>query len=173
MMPNSMKSPSLDFLYQNELPQHAPAIIQLHEDAFGPGRFTRAAFLVRKDTPHTSDLSFVAHDNGLLVGSVRLTLVRIGEVGVQLLGPLAVSRNYASLGIGKQLMFLAMEAAMHTSETHVMLVGDLEYYAPFGFRQADIGSIRFPAAVDPYRILMAMVGPDGATTPAGDVKMVQ
>ncbi|HSL79844.1 MAG TPA: N-acetyltransferase, partial [Pseudolabrys sp.] len=57
----------------------APAIERLHERTFGPGRFARTAFRIREGRAHTLDLSFTARIGTLMVGSVRLTPICIGE----------------------------------------------------------------------------------------------
>ena len=37
-----------------------PQIEAINEEAFGPGRFARAAYRIREGGPHERDLSFVA-----------------------------------------------------------------------------------------------------------------
>ena len=71
MNPNAITRP--------ERPSDAAAIESLQHDAFGPGAYTRAAFRVREQAPHDPDLSFLIELDGGLIGSVRLTPVRIGE----------------------------------------------------------------------------------------------
>ncbi len=55
------------------------AIERLHERTFGPGRYARTAFRIREGSGHLLDLSFTARIGTLLVGSVRLTPITIGE----------------------------------------------------------------------------------------------
>ena len=57
----------------------APSIERLHERTFGPGRHVRTAYRIRERIAHELDLSFTARVGTLLVGSVRLTPVRVGE----------------------------------------------------------------------------------------------
>src|SRR6516165_8792493 len=57
----------------------APAIERLHERTFGPGRFARTAFRIREGRGHVLSLSFPARIGTLLIGSVRLTPICIGE----------------------------------------------------------------------------------------------
>ena len=58
---------------------------------------------------HRLDLSYTARIGTLLVGSVRLTPVRIGETPALLLGPLTVEPPFRDRGIGKALMERAMQ----------------------------------------------------------------
>jgi len=62
------------------------AIERLHERTFGPGRYARTAYRIREQLGHRLDLSYTARIGTLLVGSVRLTPVRIGETPALLLG---------------------------------------------------------------------------------------
>ena len=144
---------------------HDHAIEALHAEAFGPGRFTRAAFRLREQGPHDVRLSFVALDGSDdLIGSVRLTPVRTDKSGHcgYLLGPLAVAPAHKNQGIGKALVREAVAAASETQGQFVLLVGDAPYYAPLGFAQTKIGAVTMPGPVDPYRLLAHPLGHDGA-----------
>src|SRR5688500_8709015 len=65
-------------------------IERLHERTFGPGRYAKSAYRLREGATHSLPLSFTARIGTLLVGSVWLTPVRIGEAKALLLGPLTV-----------------------------------------------------------------------------------
>src|SRR5580704_13437414 len=56
------------------------AIERLHERTFGPGRYAKTAYRLREQVDHSLDVSFTARIGTLLVGSVRLSPIRIGEV---------------------------------------------------------------------------------------------
>src|SRR5262249_56334087 len=92
-------------------PADADIIDRLHDRTFGPGRFARTAFRVREGAGHLLDLSFTARIGTLLVGSVRLTPIRIGEVPALLLGPLTVEPPFRRRGIGLALMQRALAEA--------------------------------------------------------------
>lgn len=148
--------------YRTELAGDDTAIEAIHDETFGPGRFARAAFLLREGTAHDRSLSLVAfHDCGL-VGSVRLTPIQIGGTPALLLGPLAVRPHLKSRGVGKALMRKSMEAARQNGHRLVLLVGDLPYYWPFGFRAVAPGKVVLPAPVDPGRLLLAELEPGAA-----------
>lgn len=139
--------------YVPEEPVHDAAIEEINREAFGPGRFTRAAYRIREGGPHDRALSFVALNGIHVVGSVRLTPVLIGETPAMLLGPLAVRPAWKKQGIGAALMRMSMEAARTAGHQLVILVGDEPYYAPFGFRPIKGHQIEMPAPVDPERFL--------------------
>ncbi|WP_343312468.1 N-acetyltransferase [Brucella sp. BE17] len=149
----------LELTYAQENPAHDIEIEAINAQAFGPGRFARAAHFIREGGPHEQNLSFVALMGGVVVASVRLTPVVIGTTPALLLGPLAVRTEWKNRGIGKTLMRMALNAATKAGHGLVVLVGDEPYYAPFGFRMVTPGSMVMPAPVDPRRMLACELVP--------------
>ena len=49
-----------DVAYLPEAPAHDAEIEAINAEAFGPGRFARAAYKIREGGPHERALSFVA-----------------------------------------------------------------------------------------------------------------
>jgi len=72
-----------------ERPKDASAVDALVLRAFGPGRFARAAERLREGREPRLDLSFVAWDDGRIVGSVRQWTVKVGGSPSIFLGPIA------------------------------------------------------------------------------------
>ncbi|MEF2551128.1 N-acetyltransferase [Aurantimonas sp. A2-1-M11] len=142
-----------DVRYLPEQPAHHAAIDAIAAEAFGPGRFTRAAERVREMAAHAPALSFVAEYDGAIIGSVRLTPIAIGATASLMLGPLAVRPAFKNRGAGKALMQRAAEAARQAGETSIILVGDPPYYAPLGYRPLPRGSVIMPGPVDLSRLL--------------------
>src|SRR4249920_3230503 len=87
-----------------EKPEDAAAIERLHERTFGPGRFVRTSERIRERHAHRLDLSYTARIGTLLVGSVRLTPIRIGDTPALLLGPLTIEPPFRERGIGFALI---------------------------------------------------------------------
>jgi predicted N-acetyltransferase YhbS len=165
-----MTMSTLPCLIRLETPADDTAICALHSETFGPGRFARTAFRVREGIAHDPDLSFVALDaDNVVVGSVRLTPVRVGKQPVQLLGPLAVSPEHKNKGIGRMLLRTSLDAARDKGEGLVLLVGDPPYYGPFGFKGIGMGRIAFPGPVDPARVLVAELIEGAAEAAVGKV----
>lgn len=136
---------------------HAHAIASLHDEAFGPGRYVRAAFRLREQGPHDNDLSFVALDeNGQLMGSVRLTWICASESKHKglLLGPLAVNTAARDKGIGRALVAHCVKAAATARAGYLLLVGDQPYYDPLGFEVVPNKSLSLPGPVDLNRLLV-------------------
>lgn len=138
-----------------ESPGDAEAIERLHERTFGPGRYAKTAYRLREQAAHSLDLSFIARIGTLLIGSVWLTPIRIGETKALLLGPLTVEPAFRERGIGQALIARSLKEAMAKGHRLVMLVGDEPYYARSGFKQVPPGRVTMPGPVDPTRLLIA------------------
>jgi predicted N-acetyltransferase YhbS len=142
-----------DVAYLPETPAHDPEIEAINEEAFGPGRFVRAAYKIRVGGPHERALSFVAMDGGHVIASVRMTRVAAGAGRALMLGPLAVKPAYKNVGIGRRLVAIAIEAAGKAGAGAVILVGDEPYYGPLGFKRIPRGQVSMPRPVDLARVL--------------------
>ena len=142
-----------DVAYMPETPAHDAEIDAINEEAFGPGRFARAAYRIREGGPHERALSFVATDGETVVASVRMTRIAAGQGRALMLGPLAVRPAYKNLGIGRKLVAIALEKAREAGHAAVILVGDEPYYGPLGFKRIPHGQIAMPRPVDPNRLL--------------------
>ncbi len=147
-------------------PDDAASLAQFHAEVFGPGRFARTAYRIRESAgdPLQAPSPFcrVAFREGDIVAAVRFTEITIGgKPGALLLGPLAVAPQFAGQGYGRQLVGEGIEAARAAGRSLVLLVGDLPYYARFGFQHVPPGQITLPGPVDPARLL-AVELEDGA-----------
>jgi len=138
-----------------ETAHDASPIERLHERTFGPGRYAKTAYRLREQVTHSLELSFTARIGTLLVGSVRLSPVRIGDVKALLLGPLTVEPPFREKGVGQALIARALEAARANGHRLVMLVGDEPYYSKCGFKRVPPGRAIMPGPVDPDRLLVA------------------
>jgi predicted N-acetyltransferase YhbS len=147
-----MSDPTLTIL--PETADDALAIERLHERTFGPGRYAKTAYRIRERLGHRPELSFTARIGTLLVGSVRLTSVRIGDTPALLLGPLTVEPPFRERGIGQALIERALAEARTRGHRLVLLVGDEPYYGKCGFRKIPKGQAKLPGPVDPARLLI-------------------
>jgi predicted N-acetyltransferase YhbS len=138
-----------------ETADDALAIERLHERTFGPGRYARTAYRLREGRGHVLALSFTARIGTLLVGSVRLTPICIGETPALLLGPLTVEPPFRAHGVGTALIARALKEAKVAGHKLVVLVGDEPFYGKSGFRRIPKGQVKLPGPVDPARLLVA------------------
>ncbi len=138
-----------------ESKEDADAIGRLHERTFGPGRYAKTAYRLREQAAHRPDLSFTARIGTLLVGSVWLSPIRIGETKALLLGPLTVEPAFRERGVGQALIERALNEARAKGHRIVVLVGDEPYYGKTGFKRVPPGRATMPGPVDPARLLVA------------------
>ncbi len=164
-MPEDMSDLSVTIL--PETPDDAAAIERLHERTFGPGRYARTAYRIREGAGHRLELSFTARVGTLLVGSVRLTPIRIGEIPALMLGPLTVEPPFRDRGIGRKLIERALADARSNGHRLVVLVGDEPYYGQMGFKRIPKGRASMPGPVDPGRLLVAELEVGAFDTVAG------
>ena len=142
-----------------ETADDALAIERLHERTFGPGRYARSAFRIREGRGHLLALSFTARIGSLLIGSVRLTPICVGEAPALLLGPLTVEPPFRTRGVGSALIKNALAQAKAKGHKLVLLVGDEPYYKKAGFKRIPKGHVQMPGPVDPARLLVAELTP--------------
>ena len=153
-----------------ETAEDAVPIERLHERTFGPGRYARTAYRIREGRDHILDLSFTARIGTLLVGSVRLTPISIGETPALLLGPLTVEPPFRERGIGHALIARALAEAKEKGHRLVVLVGDEPYYAKAGFKRIAKGRATMPGPVDPARLLVAELVDGAFENVAGPIR---
>ena len=144
----------LSFTIMPETVDDAVPIERLHERTFGPGRYAKSAYRLREGIGHRLDVSFTVRVGTLLVGSVRLSPIRIGETPALLLGPLTVEPPFRERGIGHALIGRALAEAKAKGQRLVVLVGDEPYYGRSGFKRIQKGRAVMPGPVDPARLLV-------------------
>jgi predicted N-acetyltransferase YhbS len=148
----AMSEPSITIL--PETADDAVAIERLHERTFGPGRLAKTAYRIREGAPHRLDLSFTARIGTLMIGSVRLTPIRIGKANALLLGPLTIEPPFRGRGIAQALIARALAEARAQGHRLIVLVGDEPYYGRHGFKRVPAGRASMPGPVDPTRLLV-------------------
>jgi predicted N-acetyltransferase YhbS len=152
--------------------EHAPAVEQLLDVAFGEARWQKTCQRLRDGQVPLADLSLVALAGDALVGTVRLWPVLIGRRRALLLGPLAVDPAWRSQGVGGRLMREAIARAVAAGERAILLVGDAPYYSRFGFTADLTRNLLLPGPVERDRFLAleltpgALAGTKGLVLPA-------
>jgi predicted N-acetyltransferase YhbS len=146
-----------------ERPTDGPAIEALLDRAFGPDRLAKQSYRYRDGIAPIPGLRLVARDAAAghaVVGTVRCWPVLIGATRAPavLLGPLAVEPRLAGQGIGRALMWTALDFAACDGYRLVLLVGDLDYYGRFGFVPAAPYGFVMPDE-NPERLLVHALDP--------------
>ena len=162
-----------------EMPEDVVAREALLDSAMGLKRKRKSSEKLRRGRMPAEGLALVARAaDGALAGTVRLWHVTLGEGGAKalLLGPLAVDPAMKSAGIGSALMKQAIARAAALGHAAILLVGDPEYYARFGFSAEKTGDLAMPGPFEKHRFLAlelepgALDGACGVLRPAGRMR---
>lgn len=157
-------------LIRAQQPGDAEAVEALNALAFGPGRFAKTAYRLRRANPPLMACNRVCIHQGELVGAVCFSPVAIGPQKAVLLGPLAVHPRLKNKGIGVALMQEGIAALRACGHELVILVGDLPYYARVGFEGVPPGRMKMPGPVDQSRLLALELAPGALERAAGPVR---
>lgn len=139
----------------HERPEDAALIEPLLEKCFGPERFKKTAYKIRKDLKPIPELSFVVEESNNLIATIRYWPVTIGiNSEALLLGPIAVEPERQGEGLGVSLIRKSLQVAQELGYQIVVLVGDPEYYEQFGFVNASKCNLSLPGPVEDRRFLV-------------------
>lgn len=144
------------------------AVEALVMDAFGPGRFAKTAERIREKARIAA--AFTAHEDGRLVGSVRLWSITVDGLDALFLGPITVAKDLRRGGLGADLVGACIGEAQNRGVAGVLLVGDSPYFSRFGFQPAP--DVRLPGPADPRRVLWLPItsgAPSGLALPASSL----
>lgn len=158
----------------DEAPAHAGAREALLDLSFGFDRQLKTSERLREGRLPVFAFSAL-DDDERLIGTVRLWAVRDDRGNdCLLLGPLAVDPNLRGQKVGDRLMRHALNQAAVFGHQAILLVGDHDYYARFGFRRGLLNAVGLPGPVDRTRFLALELkanyadGLSGVLKPTGD-----
>jgi len=93
------------------------------------------------------ELSLVAELEGVIVGHILFTEIRIGEKKALALAPVSVAPKYQSSGIGSELIKKGHEIAKSLGYNIIVVLGHKKYYPRFGYVIASDYDIKAPFEV--------------------------
>ena len=123
-------------IIRQERPEDAEAIAAVIDAAFGDTETSAFTQQLREWEGHVPELTFVAEDDGEVVGFTMLSYVRVDDRQVLILTPMAVRPDRQREGVGKAVVRAALAAADARGEPLVLVEGVPSYYPQFGFRPA-------------------------------------
>ncbi len=150
----------MKFTIVPERPDDAALLEPLLDRTFGFDRKQKTVYRLRDGVQPVAGLCFsaIASDGGLLA-SLRFWPVMIGETPAVLLGPLAVEPSLQGLGIGRGLVRHCLTKAKRLAERICLVVGEPEYYGPFGFVNAGGAGLILPGPVEAHRFQVLEIAP--------------
>jgi len=150
------------------------SIPEVHRIAFdGQGDdVARLVVELRERTDlYVPELSFVAEEDGCVVGHVMNTWNWIDETGERVLqlSPLGVVPAHQRRGHGSELVRASLDAVRALGEPLLLVEGDPAYYGRFGFVRADeLGLLPPPEALHDWAVQVAILDPE-AKPPQGRI----
>lgn len=169
---------------RNEQPKDHKEVLRLTYEAFRfmdfPGR-RRAdehylVHLLKDSSSVIRELSFVAEDEGKIVGHILYTLSRVTGPDGKIIntitfGPLSVLPERQRQGIGKALVMRSMETAKEMGFAAVIIAGVPEYYPKLGFKRGYELGLTLPDGSSPDA-LMAYELKEGSLAGGGVCKFL-
>lgn len=147
----------------NRQAEHYDAIENLLNTSFGKDRHERISYAIRKGTAFVPDLSFVIIEEQQLIATITCWPISLREIGCHndadsisliMVGPIAVSQSHQNLGYGRKLVHKVIEITYANALDDLIMVGDPEYYAQFGFAAMDACSWQLPGPYEKHRLLV-------------------
>jgi predicted N-acetyltransferase YhbS len=139
---------------RQERPADVKAREALLDQAFGGNWSRKTSQRLRDGRLPADGLSLIAADGRRVVGTARLWNVACGSgQPALLLGPVAVTGDCRSRGIGAALVRRALREARRLGHGAVILVGDAPYYSRFGFAADKAAGLKLPGPFEHHRLL--------------------
>ncbi|MDA7981231.1 MAG: N-acetyltransferase [Alphaproteobacteria bacterium] len=144
-------SSSSDWTSRAERPGDGAAIESLLDRSFGTDRkVARISYRFREGRAPLGELCRVAESGeGAILACARAWEVMAGGARLPLFGPLAVEPQLRGQGMGRSLLAECLATARRGRWPGGVLVGEAEYYRPFGFRPAGEYGLVLPLRLAP------------------------
>ncbi len=143
-----------------QAPHHLPKIDCLLDRTFGPDRHGKTVYRLREQAEAIPELSKVALDeDGTLLASLRFWPISIEGAAAKLLGPLTVEPSIQGKGVGRALVRNGLALGKAHGYRLCVVVGEPEYYQPYGFIPAVPRGLVLPGPVDPHRFQVLEMTP--------------
>jgi putative acetyltransferase len=123
-------------IVRQERPEDAEVIAAVIDAAFGDTETSAFTQQLREWEGYVPELTFVAEDDGAVVGFTMLSYVHVDGRPVLILTPMAVRPDRQRQGVGATVVRAALAAADARGEPLVLVEGVPSYYPQFGFRPA-------------------------------------
>jgi predicted N-acetyltransferase YhbS len=124
----------------------------LLDTCFAPGRTALSSYRLREGVPPARTLCLLVRgEMGEVAGSIRFWPVRVAGHDAMLMGPVAIHPTRQGEGLGALLIQSGLDRAAVADVARILLVGDLPYYARFGFARLD--GVTMPPPTNPDRVL--------------------
>jgi predicted N-acetyltransferase YhbS len=115
-------------------------------------------------------LSLVAESEGVIVGHVLFTRLKIGDYIALALAPVSVLPQFQRQGIGGQLILEGHRIAKALGYGAVVLIGHADYYPRFGYQPASLWHLVAPFEVPDEAFMAAELVPGALNGVSGMIE---
>lgn len=143
-----------------------PALVEaLLDRAFEPERHLRTAYRVREGMDWLPALSFAALDGEeMLAATIQCWPVALTDPTGRahpliMVGPVAVLPERQSMGYGRALMAASLACIDDRAPLPLVMIGDPDYYARWGFTSEATAGWETPGPVERHRLLARHANP--------------
>ena len=154
-----------------ERPRDSFAVETIARMSLGQRYVDSPATRLREGSRRVSELSLVALEDDDVIATVRCwpVLIGAGARAVQL-GPVAVGPDHRGRGISRMLITTVLERARALGHRIVVLIGDGNIYARYGFEPALPRNITLAESRDRERLHVIALVPDALAGLSGVVR---
>ncbi len=145
-----------NFEIKQDSPKYDNLVEEIYDICFGPGRFAKAAHLLREGNICNYELSKIIYDiaEKKIIGACRIWPIKFSKGGIGwFLGPIAILPQYRDFGLGGKLVQECIVENEKNQNLPIFLVGDLGFFSKFGFKNIPNKNMQFPSPVLQNRIL--------------------
>jgi putative acetyltransferase len=134
------------FTIREEVPDDAPAIRRVVEEAFGGPVESQLVELLREADDVVLALVAADQESQAILGYVLFSRMQLHGVRTVGLAPVAVLPEQQKSGIGAALIRAGLERLRERGEQAVFVLGHAEYYPRFGFQRELAAQFESPYA---------------------------
>jgi predicted N-acetyltransferase YhbS len=155
------------FDIRHEIASDVPAREALLDTCLGPSRQLKTCERLREGRLPADGLALVIEQTSesgerRIVGTVRMWHVAAGPGRPALmLGPIGIDPSLQGVGLGGKLMRDVLARATALGHAGVLLVGDADYYARFGFTTEAVSDLWLPGPYESERFQGLELVPGG------------
>lgn len=144
-----------DYYFRRERAADSVAVERLFDIGFGTERHRRGVYRLRGRGGQERAVSQVAVAGSIVVASLRFWPITLaGYQRVLLLGPLSVAPAWRHRGLGAALVQSSLELVDAGGYQAVVVSGEPNFYARFGFTPGTLLGLTLPMPIEPERVMI-------------------
>jgi|GEM_PF-6954631 len=148
------------FVISEETPFLVNSVEDLLDNVFGLNRIKEYdTYKLRQCVDNLYRHNKVVTFNGVVVGVIRCWPAKIISSSKRkswsciVIGPIAIHTDFQSKGLGRGLLINVLTDIYMTLWSRIVIIGNPEYYEPFGFSRSVLQDVIFPNYYNQERVM--------------------